>query len=106
MAVNFDDARVFDAAGIFAIHAGRENGLARTALEGEAVFARGEAKADDMLRIVAGGTVEQIKSALIVNRAGIANDETFPRLLGVRREDGIVQIFFEFHKVKAVCDKW
>ena len=99
--VNLHDARILNAAGVLAVHARFEDRFGRGALEVEAVLARREAEADDMLGVVAGAAIEHVKRALVVNDAGIADDETFPRLLGIGREDGIAGIFFEFQRRPA-----
>ena len=84
MTVRFDDSRVFDAAGIFAVRTRRENRGFLSALEAKAILARREAEANDVIRVVARCAIQHFERALIIDNARIADDEAFPRLLGIR----------------------
>jgi len=55
--------------------------------------------------LIADAAIEHVKRALVVDGTRI-DDQTFPRLLGIRRENGIAGILFKFHGRKGFNQGW
>lgn len=65
----------------------------------DTVTARGEPDADDVLRIIACGTVKHIEYSLFVPHAGIARYEILPRKIRIRSQHRIVFASCQFHVI-------
>ena len=63
----------------------------------ETVRAGCESKTDNMLWVIARGTIKHVKPTFVIDDAGIADGETFPAAARIRRKYWIGRKFIELH---------
>ena len=95
--VELHDARIFDAPSVGTVRAGTEYRRIADTAEVEAVLADGQPQTDDMFLVVAGGAVEHVKPAVVVDDPRVAGYEILPGIGRIGSDDRIFFVFLQFH---------
>ena len=97
LVVELHDARIFDAPSVGTVRAGTKYRRIADTAEVEAVLADGQPQTDDMFLVVAGGAVEHVKPAVVVDDPRVAGYEILPGIGRIGSDDRIFFVFLQFH---------